>query len=259
MEIVRREKEDAVSPIIGTILLVAITVILAAVIAAVVLGFAGNENPIKVGIHALEATGSNATVILYGGESLSEIVKLEMIDMGSPKGELVKFWEKSGSEEQVTTGYPYLVKNVSRPPDGFTGDVYQTRINVVGTFVDGTTQIILVQPLTFSGLENSGGSIVQPTVGFTVEVTEVLGKFTDFGGGGINGICTDTFTGEGRGNVEIKLYLKDGTYIDFGTARPLSDGTWTLNGQDSRLTSGTEVYVTASAGKDTARYDFTIP
>ncbi len=37
-----RENEDAVSPVIGVILMVAITVILAAVIAAFVFGMAGN-------------------------------------------------------------------------------------------------------------------------------------------------------------------------------------------------------------------------
>lgn len=41
-------KDDAVSPVIGTILLVAITVVLVAIVAAVVMGMAGGISPAKV-------------------------------------------------------------------------------------------------------------------------------------------------------------------------------------------------------------------
>ena len=44
----KRKNEDAVSPVIGVILMVAITVILAAVIAAFVFGMAGNIQKSKV-------------------------------------------------------------------------------------------------------------------------------------------------------------------------------------------------------------------
>jgi flagellin-like protein len=42
------KKDDAVSPVIGTILLVAITVVLVAIVAAVVMGMVGNMGQSKV-------------------------------------------------------------------------------------------------------------------------------------------------------------------------------------------------------------------
>ncbi len=56
--------EEAVSPVIGVILMVAITVILAAVIAAFVFGMTGNVATTKsVGVTATQSTASNGTVI----------------------------------------------------------------------------------------------------------------------------------------------------------------------------------------------------
>ena len=63
--------EDAVSPVIGVILMVAITVILAAVIAAFVFGMAGNVSKTRsVAVTATEQ-GTNITVTNNGGPDYS--------------------------------------------------------------------------------------------------------------------------------------------------------------------------------------------
>jgi len=61
------KNEDAVSPVIGVILMVAITVILAAVIAAFVFGMAGNIQKTKVVAATAQQEGSNVTVTWQGG------------------------------------------------------------------------------------------------------------------------------------------------------------------------------------------------
>src|SRR5208283_1019054 len=64
-----RKNEEAVSPVIGVILMVAITVILAAVIAAFVFGMAGNIQKTKV-VAATEYRNSSTFVIVtyQGGQ-----------------------------------------------------------------------------------------------------------------------------------------------------------------------------------------------
>jgi len=77
--------EDAVSPVIGVILMVAITVILAAVIAAFVFGLAGTTGSSKnVGITVALNGTDGYEVTLQGGSDLSSLNKLDYsIDGGS--------------------------------------------------------------------------------------------------------------------------------------------------------------------------------
>lgn len=149
------KKEPAVSPVIGTILLVAITVVLVAIIAAVVMGLADSEDGKKVGMNAQadNVNTARAKLILYGGESLSELVKLEMIDQDSPYGEYVEVWNII-TDEPLTIGFPYQTKkDVAKPPEDL--DVYDTKINVKGTFSDGREVVLLVQPMTFGNVFGS--------------------------------------------------------------------------------------------------------
>jgi flagellin-like protein len=61
------KNDDAVSPVIGVILMVAITVILAAVIAAFVFGMAGNIQKTKVVSATLERVNSTAIASTFQG------------------------------------------------------------------------------------------------------------------------------------------------------------------------------------------------
>ena len=62
------KREDAVSPVIGVILMVAITVILAAVIAAFVFGMAGGVQKTKTVAATASQNGNNIVVTWEGGQ-----------------------------------------------------------------------------------------------------------------------------------------------------------------------------------------------
>jgi flagellin-like protein len=61
------KNDEAVSPVIGVILMVAITVILAAVIAAFVFGMAGNISKTKVVAATAQQTTSDRIIVTYQG------------------------------------------------------------------------------------------------------------------------------------------------------------------------------------------------
>ncbi|NLV28380.1 MAG: type IV pilin [Methanomicrobiales archaeon] len=68
------KRDDAVSPVIGVILMVAITVILAAVIAAFVFGMAGNVQKTKNVAFVSELRGeTTALVTNHGGQDVGQI------------------------------------------------------------------------------------------------------------------------------------------------------------------------------------------
>ena len=72
------KNEDAVSPVIGVILMVAITVILAAVIAAFVFGMAGNISKTKVVAATAQKPDNTHIVVTYqGGQDASTCNKID--------------------------------------------------------------------------------------------------------------------------------------------------------------------------------------
>ena len=74
-----KKNDEAVSPVIGVILMVAITVILAAVIAAFVFGMAGNlDNGNIVMVKADRINESTVQITMIGGTGLSD---LESVDI----------------------------------------------------------------------------------------------------------------------------------------------------------------------------------
>jgi flagellin-like protein len=73
------KNEEAVSPVIGVILMVAITVILAAVIAAFVFGMTGNVQTTKtVGITASLNNTQHLIVTVQGGGDVNDLASLNM-------------------------------------------------------------------------------------------------------------------------------------------------------------------------------------
>lgn len=67
------KRDDAVSPVIGVILMVAITVILAAVIAAFVFGMAGNVDKTKVVSVVGERNTTHFIFTNYGGQDAGKL------------------------------------------------------------------------------------------------------------------------------------------------------------------------------------------
>jgi len=126
--------DDAVSPVIGVILMVAITVILAAMIGIFVFSQAGNmETGKSVGLRATMSAG-NVDLVLVGGQDLNglEELRIEMPDLdGNTTGLL-------------TLPGPFTVgQMITLEPE--TGDRLEGRLLVVGTFTDGAEKILLDQ------------------------------------------------------------------------------------------------------------------
>ena len=99
-----RNNEEAVSPVIGVILMVAITVILAAVIAAFVFGMAGNIQKTKV-VAATEkrVNASYVTITYQGGQ-----------DAGTLNG--IAFTVDGTNVTPTGTGSAVVVNNEVTPP-----------------------------------------------------------------------------------------------------------------------------------------------
>ena len=78
-----KKNEEAVSPVIGVILMVAVTVILAAVVAAFVFGMAGNVQKTKVvAITLTRNSGTLVTAMNNGGTDASSLTNLTFSGTG---------------------------------------------------------------------------------------------------------------------------------------------------------------------------------
>jgi archaeal type IV pilus assembly protein PilA len=119
------KNDEAVSPVIGVILMVAITVILAAVIAAFVFGMAGNIQKTKIVAASAYHDGSKISVTYQGGQdaALVSTIKAQIAD----------------------TANSVAVTNVVGKTATLPGGPYTTKQHVIvtATFSDGTTQVIL--------------------------------------------------------------------------------------------------------------------
>ena len=135
-----KNNEDAVSPVIGVILMVAITVILAAVIAAFVFGMAGNISKTKVVAATVQQPDSSNIVVTYQGGQDATSFEYGNVSIDTA----VTTWTNS-SGGAGGPSYNLLGKNVgswvkATTTAGFTG---KDHVVVVGTFTDGTQQVIL--------------------------------------------------------------------------------------------------------------------
>ena len=117
------KNEDAVSPVIGVILMVAITVILAAVIAAFVFGMAGNISKTKIVAATASQQGATQIFITYqGGQDHIQVASMSYIIAG------------------VSGNFPSTAVGTTVQGVGTTG---QDKVTVTATFVDGSSQVIL--------------------------------------------------------------------------------------------------------------------
>ena len=132
------KNEDAVSPVIGVILMVAITVILAAVIAAFVFGMAGNISKTKVvAATATRTSPSNVSVTYQGGQDANTVIGIVWtVDGTAPT---------SGGTQGSTTGANILPVGSTT---SFTASNPGNNVIVgVAYFTDGTQQVIFNQKI----------------------------------------------------------------------------------------------------------------
>jgi len=138
-----RENEEAVSPVIGVILMVAITVILAAVIAAFVFGMAGNVQTTKT-VAVTAAQNDNDIILTYHGGGDATTLQYLTITIEPSGGNQVTniTTDESGSfAASAAPGESLNVGAVMR----FIGVGTTGRDHVVVTahFADGSDQVVL--------------------------------------------------------------------------------------------------------------------
>ncbi len=123
----KRLDEKGVSPVIGVILMVAITVILAAVIASFVFGMgSGVKKTYNVAVTA-QQQGTNVIVTLTGGPDVQSLSNIS-----------VTCYPSTGAS---STGY--LGTTVGSSITLACGTGGADRVLVVATFQDGTQQVLL--------------------------------------------------------------------------------------------------------------------
>ena len=129
---VNNRKDQAVSEVMGTILMVALVVILAAIIGSMVFGLAGSvQNTNLVGVSAVKA--DNVTILVTFTSSGDNAVPLYWLNVsvnGNNAGALGTF--------QGTT--PLGVGNSSYFSGATTGSDH---VVITGTFGDGTQQVVM--------------------------------------------------------------------------------------------------------------------
>ena len=146
--------EDAVSPVIGVILMVAITVILAAVIGAFVFGMGGSvSKTYTIGVTAAQ-TGADTIDVTFQGGPDADVV--DYIQVSVNNVEFIR--QNNGTSEAkstYTTGCPALgdiaddgtvavgtaVTLTEDTEEYITAD--RDHLIVTATFVDGSQQVVL--------------------------------------------------------------------------------------------------------------------
>lgn len=135
-----RENEDAVSPVIGVILMVAITVILAAVIAAFVFGMGSSVGTTKTVSITSQIVHDDIILTINGGPDLPTLQELTITVNGEAKG---VFYHESGTTVSSTWasgsggGGSFKVGDTIK----LTGTT-EGRVLIIGKWSDGAEQII---------------------------------------------------------------------------------------------------------------------
>ena len=126
---VNNRNEQAISEVMGSILMVALVVILAAVIGTMVFGLAGNLQETQVvGVTAVKYNSTHIVVTYNGGDKTDQLYNLSVSMNGA-------------SQVSMTQGKtPMIVGNSSYFGGVTTGSDH---LVITGWFADGTQQVIM--------------------------------------------------------------------------------------------------------------------
>jgi|Deesub1362B_J571_1020462.scaffolds.fasta_scaffold22760_2 flagellin-like protein len=128
----RRMDEKGVSPVIGVILMVAITVILAAVIASFVFGMGSSvKKTYNVAVTA-QQNGDDIVVTLNGGPDMAS---LQNITITTPASGCTGSGMSGNVDTDPTVGDVYTCANAATAG--------RDHVVVVGKFADGSEQVLL--------------------------------------------------------------------------------------------------------------------
>ncbi|MDU9376121.1 hypothetical protein McpSp1_07110 [Methanocorpusculaceae archaeon Sp1] len=145
------QNEDAVSPTIATILLIAIAVVLVVIVTGVVMGAIGGEQEDTkfVEIYMLPS-GENAFLLtVMGGYDADTLVSLNAYINGV-------IFENNGFINNPQVGIPHLLKVFKSSSDG------SALFTLVGTFEDGTVQMLYQRPVTVRGVGVESTGLPKP-------------------------------------------------------------------------------------------------
>lgn len=120
------KREEAVSPVIGVILMVAITVILAAVIAAFVFGMAGNVSKTRSVAFTASTSGNNMIITYNGGPDSNQVSSV--------------FYSFNGATRTPTTSLTTVGGTITR---GRATAGVQEHAVITVKFNDGKEQVML--------------------------------------------------------------------------------------------------------------------
>jgi len=134
-----RNEEEAVSPVIGVILMVAIVVILAAVIAAFVFGMAGTTSTTKnVAVTVAQNATDVGVITIQGGADLNKVTLMEYSINGGTFG-WVTDASGTGKSAPCTVGQIVYTSNST---SGVGTSIDNARLVIKTEFDDGTEQVI---------------------------------------------------------------------------------------------------------------------
>jgi len=134
-----KKNEEAVSPVIGVILMVAITVILAAVIAAFVFGMAGNIQKTHIVSVTAQRGTDGITITNNGGQDVGSFSFAQANITNSVSGTLTCTNSTGNSADCIlgnSVGSWVKLSGTAVPSTA-------ANMMVVGTFTDGSKQILL--------------------------------------------------------------------------------------------------------------------
>ena len=142
------EHEEAVSPVIGVILMVAITVILAATVAVFVLGMGSDMSGSKEAYLTASTNSSATTIVLQSGKDLTELTQLKIkVDGEAITPENMKLNKETG--EAIETYYlkPKGTTKTFSVGDVITVSKTKGALLVTGKFSDGEEKVLLQKTL----------------------------------------------------------------------------------------------------------------
>ena len=135
------KREDAVSPVIGVILMVAITVILAAVIAAFVFGMAGSVQKTKAVAATAKQDGTHYIVTWQGGQDNAYVTSYNITaDCSITTGTCPGGVSGPVIYPGTAVGFPPIVGNSTMFGGATSGNDH---VLVVANFSDGASQVVL--------------------------------------------------------------------------------------------------------------------
>jgi flagellin-like protein len=139
----KSNNDEAVSPVIGVILMVAITVILAAVIAAFVFGMAGSIGTTKVVAVTAQQPDADSIVVTYqGGKDATTCSSIDITVTSADTSDTNSPYEETlaGAGTPVTVPVGSSVTITAGTGFHFSG---KDHVVAVAHFSDGTDQVVL--------------------------------------------------------------------------------------------------------------------